>query len=168
MCFWLRQPLRDSYQILANSELKIASVAFGKCREEYHYFFAFLRFCEKKRITRAKPAYRRQDAKAQRRDRRLSAEGRLCEKKKECPPRRTGRIRGLTKKDLLHLREKEKKNFFAAWRLCEKKKSLLWSERVHSHRFLLAYCPAVLRDKPPLEQKDIIFRPGGRGGFTLI
>jgi hypothetical protein len=54
--------------------LKIASVAFGKCREEYHYFFAptsagrSLRFCEKKRITRAKPAYRRQDAKAQRSD----------------------------------------------------------------------------------------------------
>jgi len=40
MCFWLRQPIRDSYQILANSELKISSVAFGKCREEYHYFFA--------------------------------------------------------------------------------------------------------------------------------
>jgi hypothetical protein len=50
--------------------LKISSVAFGKFREEYHYFFAFLRFCEKKRITRVKPAYRRQDAKAQRRDRR--------------------------------------------------------------------------------------------------
>ena len=39
-----------------------------------HNFFAptsagrSLRFCEKKRITRAKPAYRRQDAKAQRRD----------------------------------------------------------------------------------------------------
>ena len=59
MCFWLRQPLRDSYQTLANSELKIASVAFGKCREEYHYFFAptsagrSLRFCKKKRMPAA-------------------------------------------------------------------------------------------------------------------
>ena len=66
MCFWLRQPLRDSYQTLANSELKIASVAFGKCREEYNYFFAptsagrSLRFCEKKRITRAKTQRRKE------------------------------------------------------------------------------------------------------------
>jgi len=93
MCFWLRQPLRDSYQTLANSELKIASVAFGKCREEYHYFFAptsagrSLRFCKKKRITRAKPAYRRQDAKAQRRDGRQA----LREEKKNA--RRGGQAR---------------------------------------------------------------------------
>jgi hypothetical protein len=39
--------------------LKIASVAFGKCREEYHYFFAptsagrSLRFCKKKRMPAA-------------------------------------------------------------------------------------------------------------------
>jgi hypothetical protein len=62
----------------------------------------------------------------------LPAVGRLCEKNQTLnPPRRTGQvyadlrrkktlIRRLSQKDLLNLREK--KNFFASLRLCEKKK----------------------------------------------
>jgi hypothetical protein len=48
---------------------------------------------------------------------------RLCEKNQTLnPPRRTGRIRRLSQKDLLNLREK--KNFFASLRPSEKKKRI--------------------------------------------
>jgi len=92
--------------------LKISSVAFGKCREEYHYFFAFLRFCEKKRITRAKTQRRKEGMEG------CLPKASSARRKKEYPPRRTGRvyadlsrkkpqIRRLSQKDLLHLREKK-------------------------------------------------------------
>jgi len=98
--------------------LKISSVAFGKCREEYHYFFAptsagrSLRFCEKKRITRAKTQRRKEGMEG------CLPKASSARRKKEYPPRRTGRvyadlsrkkpqIRRLSQKDLLHLREKK-------------------------------------------------------------